>query len=338
MSLFNRALKRVQYFLKKKAVVLSYHRVANCSLDPWEISVSPANFEEHLQVLKKYHVITPAQLLTYLSAGKLKNNMVCITFDDGYQDNYTLARPLLEKYNLRSTIFIPTQYIGRRKEFWWDELLTIILGPHNLPEKLSISIANKVFEFDLGESASYSKQQHEDNISWIWYEEPKTKRAELYLKIWQQLRPLKNSEINQVLDNLRQWSSFIKGDESSFPMTEDQLNTISNHPLFDIGVHTVTHPALAYHTKQEQFAEISVCKKQLEAVTGRNMDTIAYPYGIYNEDTMQVAKELGLKLGFTTEGRAVQNNDHPLKLARCHAKNWNGSEFEKKLRTWSKGF
>ena len=339
MSLIRKGFQRIRYFLKKKAIVLSYHRVAIPDIDPWEISVSPANFEEHLQVLKKYKIITPAQLLMHLKGERLENNTVCITFDDGYQDNFVTARPLLEKFNFHSTIFIPVHFIGQQKEFWWDELQSIIFCKRDLPQKLSISIANHIFEFDLEDEARFNSLQYEKNTQWIWYEERKTKRAELYLRLWEQLRPIKLDEINDVLEKLKEWSSFSYSvEKTNFPMSEDQLHSIIAHPLFDIGIHTVTHPALAYHEKQDQYNEISNCKKNLEVLSGRPMNTIAYPYGIYNEDTLEVAKELGVEIGFTTQGGAVQSNDHPLKLARYHVKNWNGNEFEKRLRLWIKGF
>ena len=339
MSFLNKGFRRIYYFLQKKAVVLSYHRITHMDIDPWEIAVSPENFEQHLQVLKKYNLVTPDKLSKHLKKGTLKNRMVCVTFDDGYKDNYEFAKPLLEKYNCPSTIFIPVHFIGQKKLFWWDELQSIVLGKHDLPQRLSISIAKDSLEFDLGNDAQFTETQHKKNTSWVWYEEAKTKRAELYLEIWKRLRPLKYLEINQALDRLKQWgSSNTTFDESSFPMTYDQLKEMIVNPLFDIGIHTVTHPALAFHSKQEQFLEIANCKKQLEELTGHVINTIAYPYGIYNEDTIEVSKQLGLESGFTTQGHAVLAKDHPLKLARLHVKNWNGAQFEKNLKLWIKGF
>ena len=339
MSFISKGYQRIHYFLQKKAVVLSYHRITHMDIDPWELAVSPENFEQHLKVLKKYNLVTPDQLSKHLKKGTLKNKMVCITFDDGYQDNYRFAKPLLEKYNCPSTIFIPAHFIGQRKLFWWDELQSIMLGKHHLPQQLSISIANDTLEFDLEDDAQFTETHHKKNISWIWYEEAKTKRAELYLEIWKRLRPLTYSEINKVFNRLRQWCSCnISFDDNSLPMNEDQLKEIIAHPLFNIGVHTVTHPALAFHSKEEQFKEIENCKKRLEEFAGHVINTSAYPYGIYNEDTIEVSDQLGLESGFTTQGHAVQATDHPLKLARVHVKNWNGHEFEKNLNLWIKGF
>jgi peptidoglycan/xylan/chitin deacetylase (PgdA/CDA1 family) len=339
MSFIRKGFQRIRYFLSSKAIVLSYHRVAKPEIDPWEISVSPTNFDQQMQVLKKYQIITTAQLLMYLETGKLKDNMVCITFDDGYQDNYNTARPILEKYNLQSTFYIPLRFIGSQKEFWWDELQSIIFCKCDLPQKLSISIAGHTLEFDLEDEARFDELQYQKNTSWAWFEKVTTKRAEVYLRLWEQLRPLEYGAIEKVLDKLKEWSLFAStADSTNLPMSEEQLHSIISHPLFDIGIHTVTHPGLAYHGKEDQYNEISTCKKELEALSGHTVNSIAYPYGIYNEDTIEVVKELGVEIGFTTQGSAVQRNDHPLTLARYHVKNWNGNEFEKRLRLWTRGF
>lgn len=337
-NLYTRTKNKIRYFFRPKAIALSYHRIANVSMDPWQLAVSPENFEQQLKVLKKYQVLTAAQLAEHLSEGSLKTNMVCITFDDGYQDNYWNAAPLLKKYAFPATIFIPTAYIGLQKQFWWDELQFILLGPHSLPEKLSLQIREKLVRFNLSDDSKYDKGKWMDLSCWKWYEPPQDKRTELYLLLWKHLRPLPSEEIIALIDKVKSWASVdVASSHLDHPVTMELLTNLSNDPLWSIGIHTVSHPALAFHSKEMQYNEIAGNKKALEQVAKRDVSLIAYPYGVYNKETIEVCKELKLKAGFTTSGSAIFKTDNAFELGRMHVQNWNGREFEKKLVGWLRG-
>ena len=338
-NLLRRAQKKLRYFFQSKAIVLCYHRIVDVTIDPWELTVSPENFEQQLRVLKNYQLCTGSQLIEHLQNRSLKNGMICITFDDGYRDNYRIARPLLQKYTSPSTFFIPIHYIGQEELFWWDELQAIILGKHDLPQKISILINGERLDFDLGVESKHSEEKGQKLTSWIWYDTPPTKRSALYIELWKRLRPLDLGSISVILSELRKWSLLnIIGGELELPMGIIELKDMIVNPLFEIGVHTVTHPALAFHNRQKQYEEIAGCKERLVELGNKITNTIAYPYGIYNDDSVEICKQVGLKGGFTTENKAVHTYDHPLKLGRIHVKNWNGTEFEKNLRYWIKGF
>ena len=61
-----------------------------------------------------YHTITPHELyMAFTDNGPLPNNPVLITFDDGYDDNYTNAFPILKKYGLQATIFVITSLMDQ---------------------------------------------------------------------------------------------------------------------------------------------------------------------------------------------------------------------------------
>lgn len=120
-------LKKIKKLFGNRAVVLMYHRVGDVPKDPWELAVNVENFEQQLQVLQKdFNVITVKELVRQLNVGKLEKGQVCITFDDGYRDNLLNAIPLLKKYRLPATFFIPTGFTGSEKMFWWDAVYEIL--------------------------------------------------------------------------------------------------------------------------------------------------------------------------------------------------------------------
>jgi peptidoglycan/xylan/chitin deacetylase (PgdA/CDA1 family) len=77
------------------------------------LSVPPDVFESHLKYMSEngYHSITLDDLYFALTQGRpLPDKPVILTFDDGYEDAYTNAYPLLKKYHMTGTFFIITDF------------------------------------------------------------------------------------------------------------------------------------------------------------------------------------------------------------------------------------
>jgi peptidoglycan/xylan/chitin deacetylase (PgdA/CDA1 family) len=94
--------------------------------------VSPENFARQMEYIKKngYEVITLDELVRGIkSKQKTKKNKVVITFDDGYQDNFKYAYPVLKKLGFPATIFIITDFMGKlpkkdkEKFLTWEEVI-----------------------------------------------------------------------------------------------------------------------------------------------------------------------------------------------------------------------
>lgn len=91
---------------ENQIAVLLYHDFHPAEKD---LSISPQRFEEHLKMLKEhsFNVVSMDQLVDFmLHDKKLPPNAVLITFDDGYEDFYTVAYPILKKYKMVASNFI----------------------------------------------------------------------------------------------------------------------------------------------------------------------------------------------------------------------------------------
>ena len=107
------------------AVILQYHHVSDST--PKSTSISPAQFEVHLQYLKdnNFTVVPLSELMNAIKKQQvLKDRTVAITFDDAYQDNVTYAKPLLDKFNYPYTIFVNPSIIerGAKSYLSWSQL------------------------------------------------------------------------------------------------------------------------------------------------------------------------------------------------------------------------
>lgn len=93
--------------------VLNYHQINDTEQNP--LTVNTEQFEEQMKYLADngYHTITPTEMVDAWEKGtQLPAKPVILTFDDGYLDNYLYAFPILEKYRLKATIFLISDYVN----------------------------------------------------------------------------------------------------------------------------------------------------------------------------------------------------------------------------------
>ena len=315
-------------------LTLMYHRIDTIDTNPWGICVSPQNFEKQISFLHdNYKVISIDEAVKQISESRIEENCVCITFDDGYADNYFHAKPILEKYNCAATFFIATAFINT-KSFWWDKLEIIFLHSKQLPKELSIQTGDEKLSFRLSEN-KLTEQEWEQHKTWKWHEAPPTDRCKIYLSLWEKLTALSPEKIEAALIELRHWSCYdIINYPQRLPMNNAQLKEFSANKLFTLALHTHNHCDLSYLNEQSQHNEITTCKEILHDQIGIKSNYFSYPFGKYNDDTIQLAKDLQLSACFTTE--AIVNNSQSDKflLGRFQPFNWDNITFKKHLDDW----
>jgi peptidoglycan/xylan/chitin deacetylase (PgdA/CDA1 family) len=332
-------LQKVRFPSGHKAAVLMYHRIADVVNDPWNLAVSPERFKEHIRVLKKqYNVISVRELSEQVERKFIEPFSVCITFDDGYQDNFTNAKPLLEKYQCPACFFIPTYFVGRQTNFWWDELAEILLLSAELPETFTLSIAEKDFSYSLGQDRLLSPSLLEKQKCWRWPDEPPSRRCELYLQVWMALKGLYIDQIEHYLQHIKSWAGYKDvSKRESLPMNNEELKTLAHNPLFEIGIHTHTHPALSFKTKEVQRDEIEKSETFFQHHHIPFVKAIAYPYGDFNNDSTAVTAEKKMVAAFTTQSHIVTSNSHKFTLGRLQIGDWDKERFSYELKHYFTG-
>ena len=332
-------LQRLAELLQKKAVVLMYHRIAEPDTDPWQLSVSPSNFEAQLKVLRATRKVIPVQALAeQLAKKKIAAGSICITFDDAYTDNYIHAKPLLEKYQCAATLFPATRFLDRPQPFWWDELEAILLRAPSLPEHFEQVFFGSAVNVHLEEDSSLTPAAWQQHRQWVWTEPPPTRRCALYLTLWEHLRPLPFNEIEAAMQGIRSWAGTAPAAPvPDCPMTSDQIREFISNPLFDLGLHTHTHADLGAHPAAVQEAEISGSAAFLQTHFMHRARTIAFPYGRYNSNTLSLVRALSLTAAFTTSGKFVTRLTDPHQIPRFQVCNWNSESFAWHLRRWRRG-
>jgi peptidoglycan/xylan/chitin deacetylase (PgdA/CDA1 family) len=118
--------------------ILTYHNFTTGESSSYRINI--IEFEKHMNYLAahNYSVISLSELLKGLRTGQLPPKPIVITIDDGFKSTYTLAYPVLKKYNLPATLFIYTNFIEKNNgSLTWEEIRemtknNIEIGSHTL--------------------------------------------------------------------------------------------------------------------------------------------------------------------------------------------------------------
>lgn len=107
--------------------ILYFHRVTNICKDGMTIDLDA--FEKQIRFVKKHYQILSGEMINnWIEAEDEGDNLkgkkgILITFDDGYEDNFTNALPILKKYLCPAIFFVSTDFIGSEKQFDHDSKL-----------------------------------------------------------------------------------------------------------------------------------------------------------------------------------------------------------------------
>lgn len=276
------------------ARILYYHRV-NDENNPFFPAISTTLFDREMSFLHKYYtVVSLADLLRRLADGSGKP-VVAVTFDDGYQDNYHNAFPVLERYRIPATIFLTTGSMDSREPLWF--------------ERLSGGFQKTTREF-LDLEAGTGERLPLRTVA------QKLKANDRTFSI---LRGLPDEErqrwLRKILEKLAVSGSTGLNDRM---LTWDQVRAMQSRGV-DFGGHTVTHPFLSRTTTEQFRWEITECKKRIEQELQRPVHHLAYPNG-REEDFGAANKDLVREAHYTAAVTTLWGTNYastdPMELRR----------------------
>jgi peptidoglycan/xylan/chitin deacetylase (PgdA/CDA1 family) len=110
-----------------RIAVLTYHSLDDSGS---VLSTSPQVFAEQMRVLHELHVrvVSLSEVGQALGRGSVQENLVVLTFDDGFSSVYEHAFPILQRYGDPATIFLVTAYCGKTNS-WPGQPLTVERRP-----------------------------------------------------------------------------------------------------------------------------------------------------------------------------------------------------------------
>lgn len=245
-----------------------YHGVvkkANAAISVNHLGVN--DFERHLNYLQKhFKIVSLSEIFESYRLKKTPSQLtIAITFDDGYENNYLNAFPVLQKLNIPATIFIAAQCLQNNDAILWYDLIDVFKNEIKFDEidfsKIEID-ATKKEKFaeikSIGQLKSFFKTLNtleKNTLLPLLISDEKIKR----------LKTNSNPEFWKMLN--------IK-----------QMKEMSDSGLIEIGSHSVNHPNLDTISLDDLKMELSLSKQLLEGAIDKKVVSIAYPDGAYNNE------------------------------------------------------
>ena len=268
-------------------------------------------FRDQIWYLKKhYNFITMEQLLEAYHENRVNElpaHPVLLTFDDAYLDHFTYVFPFLEHEHIQGSFFAPVKAVTEHTVLDVNKIHFILASTPE--DKLPQLINELKLQLD-----KYRKDWNLQSFDYYFDKlaianrfDPKevifVKRL-LQVELDENLRKIITDDIFQKVVGM---------DESMFSrelyMSMDQIKCMVDNGMH-FGSHGYDHYWLNSLSKEKQAFEIKKSIEFINEVGGdANNWTICYPYGAYDDATIEVLKENGCKLGMTTRVDLADLND-----------------------------
>lgn len=251
--------------------ILMYHRVVD-QLDPLQPEVpTAAILDTQFKALSHvFNVLPLEEAAQRLYQGTLPPRSVCITFDDGYADNHSIALPILKKHRLTATVFVASSFLNGGRMF--ND--TIVEAVRRLPSG----------DVDLA-WLGLGRSRVGDIVS----------RRALALQLASRIKYL---EPEQRDDACRQLTWMAEGHlPDDLMMTSEQVIDLDRNGV-SIGGHTLSHPILSKISMQQARDEIIGNQRVLTELIGHAPACFAYPNGKPTLDYGAVHADLVREVGY----------------------------------------
>jgi len=278
-----------RWFHRRQLLILAYHGVSD-SAGPgsWWHLVSADQFKQQLRYLTRhYRVLSLDDALRELWSGGLAQPTACITFDDGYHNNCTVALPILRTFQAPATVYLATGMVGTDRRLW-----TVVL------ESAFVATSAASVTFDQT-GAALRVPSNVDG------------RRTLAHQVIDQLKLLRPAARDPVLaslhvqlgDGASTEGGAGAGNDDFTMMNWADARTMEATGLVSFGGHTMNHEIVSRLDEQELEREINECLSTLRCNLARVSPTFAFPNGRvedFDERSIAVLRRAGTVAALST--------------------------------------
>lgn len=289
--------------------VVIYHRVVEdnpAGTDGFKLEkgISAANFERQMRFLLRHFDPAPA---SRIQLGLGRDIRFAVTLDDGYEDNYRVAAPILKRLGIPATFYVVSDFVGSDRLFWWEQLAELMRASKQqridmravIPDLYPDGERKNVFPLrNLGE------------------------RDHAYEQLCARIRQSPHEDIPARMKNLAGYFEVpIREEGRRFGlMSWRQLKDLVGQG-FEIGGHSASHCNVVGAGEDLLRRELIASTGVIESKIDAPVESFAYPYGIFETANKLVGgmlEAINCKAAFTTLPGAVSAESPPYELPRLH--------------------
>ncbi len=292
------ALVAASEWRRARLLILCYHGVAMNDEHAWSgLYVSPEFFGRRLDLIReaRCNVLPLGEALDRLERGALPDRAVSITFDDGFQDFYRVAFPLLESYRYPATLYLTTYYVGFNRPVF-DPMCSYLLWKGRRRQRLDwpeVFPGGAVLdESGRGESIHRFKQ-------------------------YALSRRLSGAEKDDLLRQLAERLE-VDYDDLCRRRVLHLITPEEGRDLAALGVDLQlhTHRHRVYRRRERMFQELDDNRRAIAALTANDPRHFCYTGGFYLPEHVSQLRDYGIRSAATCRPGLCSRNTDPLQLPR----------------------
>lgn len=274
---------------KGTVAILTYHRVLSAE-DLRTNIVQPGMyvrddvFEMHMRYLQeRFEILSLSELLARWRAGRWETQRAAcvITFDDGWLDNYRNAYPILKRYGLPATIFLPTDFVGTSRWFWPERLGYLLLAadaPSCEPDR------RDAFYRALTGTLQAERQERDAPPD-------RMVGPDAHDRFIEACKDLEADRLERLLANVGDILG-VTVPECRVLMNWSEVREMSRHGI-SFGSHSCSHRLMTQISEKEARQEARSSYEQLQESGAATVPVFCYPNGNYNDLVQRLVQEAG---------------------------------------------
>lgn len=257
-------------------------------------------FKEQISYLEKnYRFVAAEQVVAaFKKEEKLPSKAVLLTFDDAYIDHFTNVFPILEHHKIQGCFYPPVKAITEHSVLDVNKVHFILAVT---PKNEFNHLLDRIKHFLKQYQEEYSLQSYEYYFEKLAVANRFDPKEVIFVKRLLQV------ELPERLRNIitkQLFTEAVKMEEEVFSrelyMNKDQMRCMVDCGMH-VGSHGYDHYWLGSLPKDKQNEEIQQAIRFIQEIGGDiNNWTMCYPYGNYNDDTIDILKRNGCQFGLTT--------------------------------------